>query len=162
MDDAGELLARGELGGLHAPLVDLAVGEILEAEADAAHVHRLGELRLEAGADDDLGGAAADVDHQAARVLLARRGRHRVRDAEITSIGKPRMARASRRNCGEFFATRSALVPTARTAGRAKPRSRSAKRARVSSAADCVARSIRFSAVRPAPRRTTSRNESRG
>ena len=34
----------------------------------------------------------------------------------MTSIGKPSAARASRRNCGAFFATRSALVPTARTA----------------------------------------------
>ena len=63
--DAGELLARGELRRLHARLVDPAVGEVLQAVADAAHVERFGELRLEAGADDELGRAAADVDHQA-------------------------------------------------------------------------------------------------
>jgi hypothetical protein len=54
---------------------------------------------------------------------------------EITSIGKPSTWRASRRNCGAFFATRSALVPTARTAWRGKPRSRSANLASASSAA---------------------------
>ena len=71
---AGQLLARGELGRLHAPLVDLAVGKILQAVADAAHVERLGELRLHAGADDEFGRAAADVDHQAARILRAAGG----------------------------------------------------------------------------------------
>src|SRR5207237_522816 len=45
---------------------------------------------------------------------------------EITSIGKPSTARASRRKALPFFATRSALVPTARTLWRAKPCRRSA------------------------------------
>ena len=81
---------------------------------------------------------------------------------EITSIGKPSAARASRRNCGAFFATRKVLVPTARTAGRGKPRRRSPNLAMASSAAACVARSMRFSAVRPPPRRTTSRTASSG
>ena len=57
---------------------------------------------------------------------------------------------------------RSALVPTARTAWRGKPRSRSANLASASIAPACVARSMRFSAVSPAPRRTTSRTASNG
>src|SRR5262249_38481543 len=81
--DAGELLARGELGGAHAGLLDLAVREVLEAVAHAAHVQRLGELRLEAGAYDELGRAAADVDHQAALVFYSRRHGHGVRYAQV-------------------------------------------------------------------------------
>jgi hypothetical protein len=77
--DAGELLARRQLRALHAPLVDPAFGEVLQAVAHAAHVQRLGELRLEAFADDELRGTAADVDHQAPM----RRGRQRMRDPEV-------------------------------------------------------------------------------
>ena len=36
--DAGKLLPRGELRRFHARLVDLAVGEILQAEREAAHI----------------------------------------------------------------------------------------------------------------------------
>ena len=79
MHDSGQLLARRQLGGLHATFVNLAVGEKPEAVADAAHVQRLGELRLEAGADDELGRAAADVDHQAS----VRGGGQRMRHAQI-------------------------------------------------------------------------------
>ncbi len=79
MRNARQLLARGQLGRLHMRLVDLAVGEILEAVREAAHVERFGELRIEAGADDELGRAAADVDDQPARGG----GRHRVRHAEV-------------------------------------------------------------------------------
>jgi len=60
----------------------MAVGEILHV-AHAAHVERLGELRLQAGADDELGRAAADVEHQAPLVFRQRRGRQRVRHAEV-------------------------------------------------------------------------------
>jgi len=42
-------------------------------------------------------------------------------------MGNPSVASASARNDSAFFATRSALVPTARTAERGKPRRRSAK-----------------------------------
>src|SRR5712691_563592 len=43
----------------------------------------------------------------------------------ITSMGKPSVASASERKDSAFFATRSAIVPTERTAERGKPRSRS-------------------------------------
>src|SRR5258707_842480 len=79
MHDTGELLARAEHRGLHAGLVDLALGKVLEAETQAAHVERFGELRLKPRADDELGRAATDVDHQAP--LL--RDRQRVRHAEV-------------------------------------------------------------------------------
>src|SRR5688572_18252847 len=79
LDQRGELLPRGELGRLHARLVDPAFGKIFQAEADAAHVQRLGKLRLEAGADDELRGAAADVDHQAPLGGF----RQRVRNAQV-------------------------------------------------------------------------------
>src|SRR3954463_7445291 len=68
MQDAGELLARRELGGVHARLVDLVVGKKLQAVRKTAHVERFRELRIETGADDELGGAAADVHHQPALV----------------------------------------------------------------------------------------------
>src|ERR1051325_7745437 len=68
---------------------------------------------------------------------------------EITSIGNPSTWRASRRNCGAFFATRSALVPTARTAWRGKPRSRSASFASDSSARAWV-RAVGTNALRVA------------
>jgi hypothetical protein len=75
----GKLLARGQLGGLHACLVDPAFREILQAEADAAHVQRLGEQRVETGTDDELRRAAADVDDQAP----LRRCRQGMRDTEV-------------------------------------------------------------------------------
>ena len=62
----------------------------------------------------------------------------------MTSIGKPSVSRASRRNAAEFLATRSALVPTARTASRGKPRRRSRElgehleRARLAGAVDAL------------------------
>src|SRR5258706_466929 len=79
MHDTGELLPRAEHRGLHAGLVDLALGKVLEAETQAAHVERFGELRLKPRADDELRRAATDVDHQAP--LL--RDRQRVRHAEV-------------------------------------------------------------------------------
>jgi len=56
--------------------------------------------------------------------------------AEYHFDGKPSVASASERKDSAFFATRRALVPTARTAERGKPRSRSPKRASASSARD--------------------------
>ena len=53
-------------------------------------------------------------------------------------------------NCAAFFATRSVLVPTARTAPGGKPRSRSPNRASASSARSWVARSRRRSRVEAA------------
>src|SRR6266571_4919407 len=75
--------APGELGGFHARLVDLALGEILQAEAHAAHVERLGELRLESAADDELGRAAADVEHQATLIFQHDGRGQRVRHAQV-------------------------------------------------------------------------------
>jgi hypothetical protein len=83
--------------------------------------------------------------------------------AEITSIGKPstgaRLAQELRRVLRD--AQRVGARPRA-PPGAGKPRSRSANLASASSADACVARSMRFSAVRPPPRRTTSRTESSG
>ena len=62
-----------------AHLVILPSGKVAQAVADAAHVQAFELLRLVAAADDELGGAAADVDHQA----LLGRGRQAVRDAEV-------------------------------------------------------------------------------
>ena len=108
----GELLARGELGRLHARLVDPAFGKVLQAEADAAHVQRLGELRLEAGADDELGRAAADVDHQAP----LRGCGQRVRNAEVDEA---RFLAARRSPRSESRARRA---PRAGTAASSSPR----------------------------------------
>src|SRR4029077_993765 len=58
---------------------DLAVAEETLAERDAAHLQALELERSQLLADDELGAAAADVDHQAPAGLL----RHGVRDAGI-------------------------------------------------------------------------------
>src|SRR5690606_21981698 len=55
-----QLAPGGELRLLHAALVDPAFREKSHAETHAAHVARFQQQRLEALADDELGGAAAD------------------------------------------------------------------------------------------------------
>ncbi|MCY1232082.1 hypothetical protein D9M72_445550 [compost metagenome] len=67
-----DLAARGQLGLLHRVLIDVAAGEELAAVRYAADIQAFHQLRLVAVADDELGRAAADIDHQA--VALAGRG----------------------------------------------------------------------------------------
>ena len=74
-----DLELRRGARALHALLGDRAVAEVLRAQAHAAHVQALEPLGGEPLADDQLGAAAADVDHQPV-AGLARRG---VRDAEV-------------------------------------------------------------------------------
>ena len=74
-----ELQARGKARALHALGGDLAVAEEALAQGDAAHLQALELQGRQALADDELGAAAADVDHQA----LARLARHGVRDAGV-------------------------------------------------------------------------------
>ena len=98
--------------------------------------------------------------------------RQRMRDAEIDEARllaagddldreAERLARLAQER-GEFFAIRSALVPTARTASRGRPRSRSRNWASTSSARAWLARSRRLSAVSPAPSCVCSRSVSSG
>jgi hypothetical protein len=47
-----------------AALVDAAFGEMPQRKAHAAHVQRFQRDRLEALADHELGGTAADIHHQ--------------------------------------------------------------------------------------------------
>ena len=77
--DGLHFAARGEFGLLEVGFVDLAVGEIAHAVADAAHVQAFQLVRLHAVADDEFGGAAADIHHQP----FAFRLRQAVCDAEI-------------------------------------------------------------------------------
>ncbi len=57
---------RGDFGGFQRGLVDRAAGKKALREIDAAHVQAFALVRLQAMPDDELGGAAADVDHQPA------------------------------------------------------------------------------------------------
>src|SRR5579883_510869 len=82
-----ELEARGQAGSGHALGGDLAVPEEPLAEAHAAHLQALEVERREPLADDELGAAAADVDHQAPAGLA----RHGVRHA---GIDEPRLLHA--------------------------------------------------------------------
>jgi hypothetical protein len=77
--DGFELLARRQLGRLHAGFLDAAAREVLQAEADAAHVERFQLDRLDVAADDELRRTAADVHHQ----LLGARVGQGVGDAEV-------------------------------------------------------------------------------
>src|SRR5690606_10182520 len=58
---------------------DLAAREILQRRRDAAHLQAFALEGVEAFADDEFGGAAADVDHEAALAAF----RNAVRDAEV-------------------------------------------------------------------------------
>ncbi len=78
-DDGLQLGARGKLRLLHGALAHLAVGEKAQAVGDAAHEKAFEPERAIAGADDELGGAAADVHHQP----LVLRRRQLVGDAEV-------------------------------------------------------------------------------
>ena len=82
---------------------------------------------------------------------------------EMTSIGKPSACARLAQELRARSSPRAArwCRPRAPPA-RGKPRRRSAKRASASSARACVARSMRLSAVSPAPRRTVSRSASSG
>ena len=77
--DRLHLLARGELGLLERLLLDAPLGKIPVGEAHAAHVEALHRLGPHLVADDELGGAAADVHHQA----VVAGERQRVRDAQV-------------------------------------------------------------------------------
>ena len=66
-------------GPLEALLGDSAVVEENGGQADAAHRQALEQQRIESFADDDLGRAAADIDHQP----LVRAHGARVRDARV-------------------------------------------------------------------------------
>src|SRR6185436_2729510 len=68
-DDGLQLRAGGKLRLLHRALADLAVGKVAQAVGDAAHEDALELQRPVAGADDELGRAAADV-HDEPLVLL--------------------------------------------------------------------------------------------
>jgi len=74
-----ELQARRQARALDALGGDLAVAEKPLAERDAAHLQALQLERREGLADDELGAAAADVDHQAPSRLV----RHGVRHAQV-------------------------------------------------------------------------------
>ena len=78
-DDGLQLGARGKLRLLHGALAHLAVREEAQAVGDAAHEKAFEPERAIAGADDELGGAAADVHHQP----LVLRRRQLVGDAEV-------------------------------------------------------------------------------
>ena len=60
----GELQRGGDLGALEIRAAELSVREELRGVADAAHVEAVQRDRLEALADDALGAAAPDVDHE--------------------------------------------------------------------------------------------------
>src|SRR5215472_11978033 len=74
-----ELQARSQACALEAPCRDLAVAEEPLALRHAAHLQALELERREPLADDELGAAATDVDHQAPPGLA----RHGVRDAGV-------------------------------------------------------------------------------
>src|ERR1700732_2153402 len=74
-----ELQARRQARALHALGGDLAVAEKPLTQRDAAHLQALELKRRERFADDALGAAAADVDHQAPSRLV----RHGVRHAQV-------------------------------------------------------------------------------
>ena len=77
--DRLHLLARGDLGLLHALLLDAPAGEEARGVADASHVEALHRFRAQLVADDDLGRSAADIDDEA--VVVGER--QRMHDAEI-------------------------------------------------------------------------------
>ncbi len=60
-----EFGAGGDLSGAERGRGEAAIGKVLHRQADAADGERLGHPRLAASAEDHLGRAAADVDHQA-------------------------------------------------------------------------------------------------
>ena len=81
--DGLEFLPGGALGVFHRASRDCAVREKPVGETDAADEQALHEARLEAPAEDDLGTAPADVDHQA-RVAVVLQG---VGHAEVDEAG---------------------------------------------------------------------------
>ncbi len=66
---------------------DLAVGKKAGGIAHAAHVQRFGGQRLEAVADDEFGGAAADVDHQPPAVAGLGVGHAEIDQAGLLAAG---------------------------------------------------------------------------
>ena len=85
--DGLELEARREPGSLDAFFREPAIAEVALAQRYASHLQALEHQRLEALADDDLGAAAADVDHQPAAAIV----RQVVRD---TRVDQPRLFHA--------------------------------------------------------------------
>ena len=85
--DVGQLREGGELGPAHALLADLAVREEAPAEGDATHAQALQRQGFEAFADDELGGAAADVDDQPPSLLGQGVGRPQVDQARLLAAG---------------------------------------------------------------------------
>jgi hypothetical protein len=70
-------------GTPHAQAIDFAVGKEFFAATDTAHVETFEEHRVALVGNDDLGTAAADIDHQAA-TAIALQG---LRGAEIYQAG---------------------------------------------------------------------------
>ena len=142
---AGELLELGADFGqrlLPALLRQLAVAEEAARAGDAADLQALALDRLEAAADDEFGGAAADVDHEPQLLGLRRL---RMGDAEVDQArflaaghhfdrhGPARFPPAPGRPAART-AARTVLVATARTRCGGMSRMRWPKRARHSSA----------------------------
>src|SRR5262249_10498352 len=99
-----ELEARCAPRPLEALGGDLAIAEETLAPGDAPHLQAFELERVQPLADDELGAAAADVDHQA----FARLARQRMRDARVDEA--------------RFFHSRDAFDPTGGLLARALAR----------------------------------------
>src|SRR3989338_5625450 len=80
--------ACGKFRLLEVLFSDFSAGKKTQAVADAAHVQALQLERLESVADDEFGGAAADVDHQPVVLRLRQAMRHaEVNQARLLAPG---------------------------------------------------------------------------
>ncbi len=95
--DVGQFRECCEFRAAHAFLVDLPIGEEALAVGDAAHAKAFQGKRFELLADDQLRGATADIDDQAAAVLGQRMGRPQVDQAGLLPAGNDLDALAEKR-----------------------------------------------------------------